>query len=124
MPTLNMFNNIRLKAVALGALLGFVIPYLIASWWKVSVLGDVAQPHLEAPVLDYTFTYAFLFVVGPLFGGAVAAHLSRHQPVLHGVFAALLGWLCYSLMGAGVLIGVIFVAMSALGALAWKRLRA
>lgn len=119
-----MFNNVRFKAVILGALFGFVIPYFVASWFKVSVLGDVNQPHAKAPVADYTLAYVFLFVVGPLFGGAVAAHLSRHQPILHGVLAALVGWLCYSLMGAGILLGFIFVVMSALGAFGWKSVRA
>jgi len=119
-----MFSNVKLKAIALGAPGGFVIPYFVLFWFKVSFLGDVKQPHINSPSVDYTVAYSFLFLFGPLAGGAIAAHVSQHQPVLHAVLAALVGWVFYSWLGSGFLLGILFVLMAAVGAVGWKRIHA
>jgi hypothetical protein len=119
-----MLNQLTLKPVALGALGGFVLPYFVSFWFKVSFLGDVKQAHIDSPEVDYTVAYLFLFVVGPLAGGAIAAHVSKHQPILHAVLAALAGWVFYAWLGAGVLLGILFVAVAAVGAVGWKKTHA
>jgi hypothetical protein len=119
-----MFSNLKLKPIVLGALGGFVIPYVVSLWFKVSFLGDVKQDHIDSPDVDYTLAYFFLFVVGPLAGGAIAAHVSKHQPILHAVLAALAGWVFYAWLGSGVLLGILFVAVAAFGAVGWKKIHA
>lgn len=119
-----MFSNVKLKAVALGALGGFILPYFVSFWFKVSFLGDVKQAHIDSPDVDYTVMYIFLLVLGPLAGGAIAAHVSRHQPILHAVLAALVEWLFYAWLGSGLLLGILFAAVAAVGALGWKKIHA
>ena len=119
-----MLSNLKFKAVTLGALGGFILPYFVSLWFKVSFLGDVKQAHIDSPDVDYTAVYFFLFVVGPLAGGAIAAHVSKHQPILHAVLAALAGWVFYVWLGSGVLLGILFVAVAAVGAVGWKKMHA
>ena len=116
-----MFSNLKLKPVVLGAFGGFILPYFVSLWFKVSFLGDVKQAHIDSPPVDYTVIYFFLFVLGPLAGGAIAAHVSKYQPILHAVLAALLGWVFYAWLGAGFLLGILFVAVAAVGAVGWKK---
>jgi len=119
-----VFSNVKLKAVVLGALGGFILPYFVSFWFKVSFLGDVKHPHIDSPELDYTAAYIFLFVLGPLAGGAIAAHVSKHQPILHAVLAALVGWVFYAWLGSGLLLGIWFVTIGAAGAFGWKKIHA
>jgi len=119
-----MFSNVKLKAVALGTLGGFILPYFVSFWFKVSFLGDVKQPHIDSPSVDYTVAYFFLFLFGPLASGAIAAHVSKQQSIFHAVLAALVGWVFYAWLGAGFLLGILFVVEGAVGAVGWKRIYA
>ena len=117
-----MFANIRPSALILGAFAGYVVPQFV-SLWAVMSLFSAASARDAYGATGFFWMAIFIHVGGPLVGGYVAAKFGRTQPLLHGLFAALLGWLVSTIFGNGVLIGILYVLAGTTGAAIWRSRR-
>ncbi len=114
-----MLANIRVSALCVGAFFGYVVPIALSLWIITSLYGAAhARDALSAS--GYFWMLILLHVGGPALGGFLAARMSKTQPLMHGVFTALVGWLVASIAGNGLLVGIVYVLASVTGAAIWN----
>lgn len=106
----------------LGAFAGYVVPQFVSLWAVASLFG-ASNAHDAYGPTGYFWVAIFVQVAGPLVGGYVAAKFGQVQPLMHGLFAALLGWLVATVFGNGVLVVILYVLASTTGAAIWKARR-
>lgn len=114
-----MLSNIRPSALCVGAFIGYVIP-MAASLWVITSLFGAANARDAFSASGYFWMLVILHVGGPVVGGFIAARLGKTQPLMHGLFTALIGWLVAAVAGNGVLVGIVYVLASVTGAAIWR----
>ena len=114
-----MFSNIRPSALILGSFAGYVVPQFVSAWAVMS-LFSAANARDAYGASGYFWVAIFVQVGGPLVGGYVAAKFGRTQPLLHGLLAALIGWLVASVFGNELLAGILYLLASIAGAAIWQ----
>lgn len=114
-----MLANIRPSALCVGAFFGYAVPIAV-SLWVINSLFGAAHARDALSASGYFWMLIFLHVGGPLLGGILAARMGKTQPLMHGLFTALVGWLVASAAGNGLLVGIVYVLASVTGAAIWK----
>lgn len=111
-----MLRHLKPSAPAVGAFAGHVVPFLLSRVF-LHRLYDAAVAQDAQTGRFYYVLLLVMHVLGPVVGGVVAACLSRHQPLWHGLLSGVtgsvvvgllkgfdIGWLVYCAL-AGVVGG-------------------
>ena len=85
-----MFQHIQLSALAVGAFLGYVVPFLLG-WLFIDGMFDAAAVDDVQVARRYFWLMLAMYVLAPVLGGFCAARISKYQPLLHGLLSGLVG---------------------------------
>lgn len=88
----SMFAHIQLSALVIGVFAGHAIPFLVTVLLANGIFDAVEGGNLSVGRF-YVWLIVFIKVLGAVIGGAVAARLSRHQPLMHGLLTGIVGCL-------------------------------